>query len=584
MSYPGGSTRRAVYYCLHPGGTADYTTYLGAATIIEAAHPDLRIPASESRCFTGAAAVEPADEDETTGTLHWYVCDAWNRLIEVWQDDGDGSQEITGETPDDTQIAAYEYDGLHRRIQKTDKTGESDVTYDYYYNTAWQVLEVRIDSDTDPYKQYLWDVRYIDAPVVRWRDGNTDGDLDDAGDDTLYYCTDANFNVTALVSTAGSVVERYVYSPYGQPAVLDADWSDDADGASDFDNHILYCGYRYDPPTGLYQVRYRPYHPTFGRWVVWDPTEYTDSLNLYDYVRSSPARFTDPAGLAGKKPDKIDVVNPTVTLDYGNMGLTRLDWEGSPPDPLEAGTWYNPIAGKFENDYTVSADRRPERDLRDLFHVSGRWDLTWWPNGAPRSQDRVGSAGTSGWAVGVLLKTSVIADKGTCWCDFTGSQVLVFLYRIRWVKEEDERHVVLIGHGGATWFTCPSTLDHEGWHTDGLPKWVYDRAREAGLTIPKEFRHGFRGRAKEALEKTLIEFSALAIYHPPRDKRGPQTTVAAQKEWCEKEAKKIIEVTINNQKTADYIKEGGTWHEAFVGTVRVTPGSAPVPAWVIPAE
>jgi YD repeat-containing protein len=95
--------------------------------------------------------VEPADEDETTGTLHWYVYDAWNRLIEVWQDDGDGSQEITGQTPDDTQIAAYEYDPasrsryvgagrLHRRIQKTDKTGESDVTYDYYYNTAWQVL------------------------------------------------------------------------------------------------------------------------------------------------------------------------------------------------------------------------------------------------------------------------------------------------------------------------------------------------------------------------------------------------------------------------------------------------------------
>ena len=62
---------------------------------------DVRIPASESRCFTGAIAVEPADEDETTGTLHWYVYDAWNRLVEVWQDDGDGSQEISGQTPDD---------------------------------------------------------------------------------------------------------------------------------------------------------------------------------------------------------------------------------------------------------------------------------------------------------------------------------------------------------------------------------------------------------------------------------------------------------------------------------------------------
>ncbi len=37
-----------------------------------------------------------------------------------------------------------------------------------------------------PEHQFVWSERYIDAPVVRWRDGNTDGDLADVGDDTLY--------------------------------------------------------------------------------------------------------------------------------------------------------------------------------------------------------------------------------------------------------------------------------------------------------------------------------------------------------------------------------------------------------------
>ena len=114
-------------------------------------------------------------------------------------------------------------------------------------------------------------MRHIDAPVVRFRDGNTDGDLEDEGDDTLYYANDANMNVTALVDSGGNVVERYAYDPYGQPAVLDADWSADADGASDVGNDILYCGYRLDSETGLYHVRHRYLHPTFGRWLSRDP-------------------------------------------------------------------------------------------------------------------------------------------------------------------------------------------------------------------------------------------------------------------------------------------------------------------------
>jgi len=32
----------------------------------------------------------------------------------------------------------------------------------------------------------------------------------------LYYCHDANFNVTALIDTGGTVVKRYTYHPYGK--------------------------------------------------------------------------------------------------------------------------------------------------------------------------------------------------------------------------------------------------------------------------------------------------------------------------------------------------------------------------------
>ena len=64
---------------------------------------------------------------------------------------------------------------LHRRIEKVDKTGPSDITYDSYFTTNWQVLEVREDDDADPLKQFVWGLRYVDDLVVRYWDENTDG-------------------------------------------------------------------------------------------------------------------------------------------------------------------------------------------------------------------------------------------------------------------------------------------------------------------------------------------------------------------------------------------------------------------------
>ncbi len=90
-------------------------------------------------------------------------------------------------------------------------------------------------------------------------------------------------NVTALVTTAGAVVERYEYTPYGEATVMEADWSAVSNGQnkSDYDNQLLYRGYRHDPETGLYHARHRFYHAPLGRWINRDPAGYQDGMNLY---------------------------------------------------------------------------------------------------------------------------------------------------------------------------------------------------------------------------------------------------------------------------------------------------------------
>lgn len=211
--------------------------------------------------------------------------------------------------------------GLNRRIKKT--VGEVD--YDYYYNTSWQVLEIRKDGDADPWKQYVWGINYIDTPVCYFYDSDTDG----SGVAEYYMTWDANYNVTAIVPTTVVPAERYAYDPYGSVTILDSGWADDADQISDVDNDVLFCGYRFDPETGLYQVRNRYYHPTVG-WITRDPLEYVDGMSLYEYCMSGPVAAVDPMGLGECNMTFISNGN---TFHNQSQLIDRLRDHGFYPDP-----------------------------------------------------------------------------------------------------------------------------------------------------------------------------------------------------------------------------------------------------------
>ncbi len=145
-----------------------------------------------------------------------YHGDHRNRLVKVIHRDAGGQP---------TKTVEYDYDGLNRRITThldsgapSNPTGIDTYIHDYY-NSSWQILETR-QSDTEsappetlqPKHQYVWSQRYIDAPVLRDENTAANGLCDD---ERLYFLNDANFNVTALLDTAGDALERYVYSPYG---------------------------------------------------------------------------------------------------------------------------------------------------------------------------------------------------------------------------------------------------------------------------------------------------------------------------------------------------------------------------------
>jgi RHS repeat-associated protein len=133
---------------------------------------------------------------------------------------------------------------------------------------------------------------YVDALVLRDRSTQNNGMMDER----LWVQQHANWNVTALVNGSGSVVERYVYDPYGKQTVLDANFN--TRSSSNYAFVIGFQGARLDTTTELDNQRNRDQSPTLGRWLQTDPLGLkAKDPNLYRYLADNPTNLTDPSGL-----------------------------------------------------------------------------------------------------------------------------------------------------------------------------------------------------------------------------------------------------------------------------------------------
>jgi len=166
--------------------------------IAETTGPSWVTPAYDK---AGNMTTIPKPADPTASFTATY--DPWNRLVKI---------EESSNT-----VANYKYDGAKRRtIKETYTGGMLDETRHFFYTepSKWQVVEERVDSSSDPERQFAWGLRYIDDIIERDRDTTANGTLDER----LYGMQDANWNVTGLGDTSGAAHERYAYSAYGVSA------------------------------------------------------------------------------------------------------------------------------------------------------------------------------------------------------------------------------------------------------------------------------------------------------------------------------------------------------------------------------
>jgi RHS repeat-associated protein len=270
-----------------------------------------------------------------------------------------------------SSLKTFEFDGLNRRVSET----ASGTTRDLYYSAQWQVLEETVGGNTE--WRYVWSPVYVDALVLRDRDTNADGSLDER----LYVAQDANFNVVALLDTSGNVVERYTYSPFGVQTVYDASYTVRGGGSAYSFTHG-FQGMAFDSVAGLNPQRFRWYSPTLGRWVTMDPIRYSaGDVNLYRAMSNNTVNRVDPSGLADKArvlPKKdwqkwmFNLVDTQNGYEGGTIGkIVQIYADMNHPAVVNPVTKENIPGAHYDVHYTDPYARNPDFVYKMRFHLNG---------------------------------------------------------------------------------------------------------------------------------------------------------------------------------------------------------------------
>jgi RHS repeat-associated protein len=111
---------------------------------------------------------------------------------------------------------------------------------------------------------------------------------------------DRTGSVFLVSDGAGTVLEQYAYTAYGERTIENQDGFPVLETA--INNDIGFQGQRHDPVTGLIEMRNRWLRPDLGRFLSGDPLGYSAGSNRYAFVEGAPLRWTDPFGLAPREP------------------------------------------------------------------------------------------------------------------------------------------------------------------------------------------------------------------------------------------------------------------------------------------
>ncbi len=171
---------------------------------------------------------------------------------------------LTGVIFPDGDNIAFEYDGVNRRVLKTDASGATRYLFD---NTI-------LISESD------------DLDTIRTRYHAANGIVSQTGlSGLLYYLTDGQGSTRYLLNSTGNIVSEYSYDAFGNLVTQTGSYNPFTFSAN--------YGY-YRSSADLFHIGARHYRPDLGRFLQIDPL-YQGS-NWYVYALNDPVNLVDPTG------------------------------------------------------------------------------------------------------------------------------------------------------------------------------------------------------------------------------------------------------------------------------------------------
>ncbi len=204
-------------------------------------------------------------------------------------------------------------------------------------------------------RTYDWGIRYRDDLIRRIN--HLDGE-------EIHYALHDYYNVTAITVAAGTVLERYGYSAFGDVRFMTAAYATKANSDHTWD--LLYKAQFLDIETGFYNYGYRYLSPILGRWLSRDPIAEEGGFNLYAFVTNNGVNGTDFLG-CGELWTISGITNHTGT-DFEDYVGEEMIKRGLKPtngrryrSELGIGKWYRENGGDvFHPDSERMLDQEAE--------------------------------------------------------------------------------------------------------------------------------------------------------------------------------------------------------------------------------
>ena len=164
-----------------------------------------------------------------------------------------------------------------------------------------------------------------------------------------YYIYNAHGDVAGLVNEAGTVVNTYEYTP----------WGEIRNETETVDNPIKYAREYYDDELDMIYLRARYYDPSIGRFITEDPAR--DGLNWYVYCRNNPIKYVDPTGYITQA--EIDKYKSGQMAPMAYSHLMNLTYQWYLADDQASKAKYHQWAKDFRaNDYKTTNGVFPDVD------------------------------------------------------------------------------------------------------------------------------------------------------------------------------------------------------------------------------